>query len=125
MKALLKVLLITIVFVSCSEDDELKETCVTNNPMEELVWLKQLKSAFEQSTSANVVEIYEYRYKQQRVFYVNDCVGCADGLTKVYSCTGNVMCEFGGVAGLNTCPDFTNEAADKKLLWTNNVSIAN
>ncbi len=119
MKTVLKLICITLFIISCNKEEEIKETCVVDNPIEELFWLKQIKTGLEQSASASKAEIYEYTYKQQRVFSVNSCVGCSDSKTDIYNCAGNVMCEFGGIAGLNTCPDFDTEATNKKLLWKN------
>jgi hypothetical protein len=119
MKTLIKILSFLLLVTSCTKDDEIKEFCVLDNPLEDLVWLKEIKTNLEQSTSANKSEIYEYSYKKQKVFWVDTCVDCTDNLITVYNCTGNKMCEFGGIAGVNTCLDFTSEATNKKLLWKN------
>ncbi|MFY7670648.1 DUF6970 domain-containing protein [Tenacibaculum sp. MEBiC06402] len=119
MKTLLKLVSFLLLVSACTKDEELNEFCVLENPIEELAWLKNIKTGLEQSASDNKVEIYEYSYKQQRVFWVDTCVGCADNLITVYNCSGNVMCEFGGITGVNTCIDFSSEASGKKLLWKN------
>ncbi len=40
-------------------------------------------------------------------------------MDQVYNCQGQVICQFGGIAGLNTCPDFYDTATDKKVIWKN------
>lgn len=119
MKTFIKILSLLLLVTSCTKDDEIKEFCVLDNPLEDLVWLKEIKTNIEQTSSAGKAEIYEYSYKQQKVFWVDTCVDCPDNLITVYNCTGNKMCEFGGIAGVNTCVDFTSEATNKKLLWKN------
>jgi hypothetical protein len=119
MRTVLKLICFALILGACNKDEEIKETCLVDNPLEELFWLKQIKTGLEQSAAAGKAEIYEYTYKQQRVFSVNSCVGCSDSKTDVYNCGGNIMCEFGGIAGLNTCPDFDSQATNKKLLWKN------
>jgi len=36
-----------------------------------------------------------------------------------YDCEGNVICEFGGFDGRNTCPDFESNVSNMELIWTN------
>ena len=50
---------------------------------------------------------------------IDVCNGCADNLTTVYNCEGNVICEFGGIAGLNTCPDFDKNSTNKTIIYEN------
>ena len=64
-------------------------------------------------------EIIRYRYKGEFVFYVNGCLQCSDFITFVYNCEGKELCKFGGFAGYNTCPDFTDEATDPVVIWKN------
>jgi hypothetical protein len=95
-------------FVSNEEDGS---SCNTT-------WLKTLKSELRQNTDVKS-EIIQYVYNNQIVYYVDSCIGCADGLTVVYSCTGEVICQFGGIAGLNTCLDFAEKAIRRKVIWKN------
>ena len=106
-------------FISCNSIDEMNTTCRTNSPLEDLVWLKEIKTTFEQSTSAQKKKIIQYTYKNETVFLINTCVGCADNLTTMYNCKGEKICEFGGIAGVNTCTDFDESKANKKILWEN------
>ena len=41
----------------------------------------------------------------------------ADGLVLVYNCSGEVICEFGGIDGRNTCADFETEATNPVVLF--------
>lgn len=81
-------------------------------------WLKNIKTNLKQTTSVKS-EIIQYVYNSQVVYYIDSCIGCPDGLTMVYSCNGEVICQFGGIAGLNTCIDFAEKAVKKKVIWKN------
>jgi hypothetical protein len=118
MKSFLLVLCFSI-FISCSNTSDENLTCNVNNPLEEISWLQQIKTNFEQSASATKKQIIQYTYNEESVFLIDFCNGCADNLTTVYNCTGDVICEFGGIAGLNTCTDFNEIATNKIILWGN------
>lgn len=81
-------------------------------------WLKSIEADLKQNTTVKS-EIIQYQYNSQIVYYVDSCIGCPDGLTLVYSCNGDVICQFGGIAGLNTCLDFAEKAIKKKVIWKN------
>src|SRR5688572_26110444 len=81
------------------------------------VWLKTIiKNAQQNSSKAEVIR---YWYNGQTVYYINTCIDCADSMSQVHTCTGEVICQFGGIAGFNTCPDFNDTATDKKVIWKN------
>lgn len=103
---------------SCEKDkNDNKETiCGTTDPLEELDWLKNIVSELEDGP---LTEIYLYDYKEEKVFLINKCVNCPDGLVEVYNCDSNVICIFGGFTGMNTCPDFDSLAVKDLLLWKN------
>ena len=65
-------------------------------------------------------EIYAFKYKGQVVFLVGGCDNCSDSMGQLYTCDGQVICLFGGIAGLNTCPDFNDTATDQVLIWKRN-----
>jgi hypothetical protein len=101
--------------LSCNPDKN-GRVCGTDNPLEDLPWLKEV--AFVMSANANMIggQIIQYHYQGNYVFMVNDCYGCLDGLITVHNCDGDVICEFGGIAGLNTCLDFQETATDSTML---------
>jgi hypothetical protein len=111
--------LILILCISCSDNSAIIMVCNTNNPLEELVWLKEIKTGFEQSASVSKKKIIQYTYQNKSVFLIDICNDCADNLTAVYNCNGTLICEFGGIAGINTCPDFDKNVTNKIILWKN------
>jgi hypothetical protein len=110
-------LLLLLILPNCKENNEGKDACNTNDPLNEIQWLNELKTALEISAKMSGAQIISYRYHDADVFLVNDCYNCMDGMVRVYNCSGEVICEFGGFAGLNTCPDFFEEATDSIMLW--------
>ena len=111
-------LFISLSFISCLKDENVTNFSPTN-PLESLEWLKEKKENFERLMNSVKVEIFQFKYEGHDVFLINDCVDCTDALIKVYNCDGEVICEFGGIAGLNTCPDFQDNAQLVGVLWRN------
>jgi hypothetical protein len=89
--------------------------CNVENPLDELDWL--IKIVEDNTDNPASAEIYRCIYNQQEGFLIDLCVGCPDGLVQFYDCEGTVLCEFGGIDGRNTCPDFEENVSDKKLIW--------
>jgi hypothetical protein len=89
----------------------------TNNPLDELEWLNKIVA--ENKDNPAKAEIYKCIYKNQEGFIVDLCVNCPDGLVQFCDCEGNVICEFGGIDGRNTCPDFEDSISNKVLIWNN------
>ncbi len=121
MKIVLKLLFVFIIITSCSNDDKNieKDNCNADTPIEDISWLKAKKEAFEKLMGSTRIEIHSYFYNNETVFLIDDCMSCADALTVIYNCSGEKICEFGGIDGRNTCPDFKDKATNKKLLWRN------
>lgn len=108
--------LFLITFLGCSDTSNEKPSSkiCTDDPLENIDWLKDLIN----NTDSNGLEIIQYDYEQQTVFSINNCLNCADNLITIYDCQKNKVCEFGGIAGLNTCPDFDTEATNKTIIFS-------
>jgi hypothetical protein len=112
--------IIMLLLLSCKTSDKVQNPyCGSANPLEDLTWLKKIKIEMEMSEMAAGGQIIRYSYKGDDVFWVDRCHGCIDNLIDVYNCQGEVICEFGGIAGLNTCIDFHSEATDSTMLFNN------
>lgn len=117
------IIVMLITFDGCDKADNEMNTagsgtfCRTENPLEDLPWLRQIKQSFEMSAKPAGAQIIGYRYQGDDVFLISGCVGCADEMQEVYDCEGKVICRFGGIAGLNTCPDFFETATDSTMLY--------
>ena len=91
--------------------------CGVENPLEDLQWLKEIRDEITMRMSIAGAQIIQYTYHSEPVFWVNDCYNCPDVLISVYNCQGDVICEFGGIDGRNTCPDFASQATDSTMLF--------
>ncbi len=109
---------ILIILTSCKTNkmDATKEK--KTNPIKTITWLKEMVANFEKE-GFHKQKIEQYTYKDKEVYMVYNCYQCPDALTYVYDKDKNVVCEFGGFTGKNTCPDFEKKATQKKLLYTN------
>lgn len=106
-------LFLVLILTMCSQN---KNTDIPFwvNLCPDMTWLDALKS------SPLKVEIYVNVYKGERVFEVNPCaIGCADVMVSVYNCERKKICDFGGIAGVNTCPDYEQHSAGRVLYWKN------
>lgn len=114
-----------ILIVSCNkkdQDDDMETiilVCNVENPTEEILWLKEMITAFDLSASATQKKISLYQYNGNDVFLVEGCVGCVDGYSWLLNCTNEMICEFGSIAGLDTCPDFGENATFVEVLYPN------
>ena len=106
-----------ICFAACtSTDDNNKYPCGSDNPTEEIPWLKEIKDILVMSEKMTGFQIIRYIYKGEYVFYI-DASYNPDNVKAVYDCNGIIICEFGGPDGINTCPDFEAEATDSTMLF--------
>jgi hypothetical protein len=106
MKKILFVLFVSL--FSCDKNDCGKKC----NP----TWIDDVTKSITQN--GNKGEIIKYLYKNQEVYLVKGCLECADYIDVVRNCEGKIICEFGGIAGKDTCPDF-NKATKIEIVWKN------
>lgn len=116
----LKILIvgITLMLANCKTNRMEKSEGKETNPIEEIVWLKDMIAGFEKDMY-HKQKIEQYTYKEKEAYMVHTCYQCPDAITYVYDKEKNVICEFGGFVGKNTCPDFEEKATDKKILYNN------
>jgi len=122
MRRILYSLIISFSLVGCGNEGDpttINSQCFVNGSIENLEWLKEKIENFEKLMNSVRIDIHQYMYNNEPVFLINDCVDCADAISVVYNCAGDIICEFGGIEGKNTCPDFNDKATDKKLIWRN------
>ena len=119
-KILLATITILFLFASCKKnnDEEPQPTsCDIQNPLETIDWLKDTHFMFQASASPQATKIVQYTYQGECAFLIDNCVSCPDGGQVVYNQLQEVLCEFGTIAGLNTCPNFFDEVSDEVILW--------
>ena len=108
-----------IVLSACSIDDENNITCNTDNPLEDISWLKEIRDGFDSDMGSQRQMIIQYWYNGNDVLLIDNCYQCADALSVVYDCEKNIVCEFGGIDGRNTCHDFYQIATNEEILYDN------
>lgn len=105
-----------LILISCGQQKKSSEN--TTNPVEEINWIKEYIAATTKSPFPTKVVITQYTYKNQNVYLVNGCYNCADAVSYLYTSNKEQLCTFGGmIPNSNNCPDFFNEATDKKVIW--------
>lgn len=114
------VLLLFLIF-SCQRTTEEKlvpaSYCGTENPLEDLDWLNEIKTTMEMSAIAVGGQIIAWTYYGETVFWIDECYSCEDKIIEIYDCAGNKVCEFGGIGGWDTCGDFQENASDSTMLF--------
>ena len=108
-----------IIFSTASQccDDSFPEGRRICNNGETPAWIDGVISTIQESGYKG--EIIQYQYKGKTVFWINRCLNCTDAIVQVYDCQQNEICLFGGIAGSNACPDFSQKATNKKVVWEN------
>ena len=111
MKNYLVLLLILISVTNCKAQQQ-------SVPADTLpVWLNKKIEAFTSSNPGGEGRIEKFLYDEQTVYMVNFCVACPDNLVHIYNEEEEEVCKFGGIAGINTCPDFTDKAVSQGIVW--------
>ena len=108
-------LFVLIIFHSCEEIPS-PTTCEVPEPEKNIEWLR---SVIEEAEAGRDLtgKITLYSYQNKEVFLQEVSLNIADGIDYVRGCEGDTLCEFGGLLGLNTCPDFTENAKELRVLW--------
>ncbi|HPE55858.1 MAG TPA: hypothetical protein P5514_08440 [Bacteroidales bacterium] len=118
---ILPFIFILIIGNACTNNTEEKlkpaNYCGTQNPLDDLDWLKEIKTTMEMTANAIGGQIIAWKYKGETVFWVDDCYSCDDKLIFIYDCSGTKICEFGGIGGWDTCGDFQVNASDSTMLF--------
>ena len=121
MKTQILLLFGLLFFLACDNEESEFSTC-EDNPIENVAWIKELIEAENLIEDTNGLEITQYNFDGNTVFCVDRCINnCSDSLINVYDCEQNLICELGGIAGLNTCPNFETEAINQGIVFTNRV----
>ena len=111
MKAILKSLIVMLVLMSCEGLDLPGDlpSCIED----------QIKAEVRNSQvrEPNKASVEAYLYQGEKVYIFDPGSGYADWLFTAYNTKCEVICQFGGFAGMNTCPDFTENAEYLGLVW--------
>jgi len=67
------------------------------------------------------VDLVSFNGETFIVFWGNDPL-CSDALTVVYNCEGDIVCTYGGIAGINQCPMFFNTYTYMTTIWDKKIA---
>ena len=105
---------------SCSENNPKEQVCNVDNPLTDLLWLKEIIDEIKGNTEAESFKVYQCTYKYGTGFLIE--VGVVNTYNYRYSlrnCEGISICGYGGFIG-DTCGEFNIDFDNKKLIWENN-----
>jgi hypothetical protein len=111
MKAILLILLIPILGLSCRK--ETQNACKFNNPLEDITWMKELKSSMTNCSCE--ISIIQGTYYNKTVFFIATTDELCDGIDaqSLFDCNGNVVRTF----NMNDYRDFYNLVTTDKVLY--------
>lgn len=114
MKHLIFIFTAALLLSSCkSEQIEVKNACNSGNPMDEVIWLKNLKSSIDKS--ACDVSIVQGTYNNQTVFFtlITDPLCNSVNMPTLYNCEGDIVRTF----NINDYKEFNNLVKTVKILY--------
>ncbi|MES2620984.1 MAG: hypothetical protein V4615_09030 [Bacteroidota bacterium] len=89
--------------------------CGADKPLDDIPWLRQIKE-----TATNKTQIYKESYNYGREgFFIVSCAdtNCNYPLSSLMTCTGDVLCSYGGVVGI-ICYDSIYQTTTKELIYS-------
>jgi hypothetical protein len=87
-------------------------TCKFENPLTDLLWLKELVDKLDSTRT----KIHQYTYKYGIGFLVAMPVGTDDCLGSFKNCEGKTICYTTGLMGF-TCTEFEIDFESRKFIW--------
>ena len=116
MKTFLYFFLMALI-LSCKPNSSLQKKAKS---VEELPWIKEQIASFKKNPFPSKSAITTYQHKGKTVYLIESCYECPDAVSLLYNSKKEKLCTFGGmIANTNNCPDFFEEATDKKIIWKN------
>ena len=106
-KTQLCIFFLLILMISCNNNKD-SRVCNVENPLEELVFLKEAVNTINVIDCAGKSCITQYFYNSETVFEVNIC-----GQIIVYNCYGKVICSLEE----KSCFDFDRLRKNKIILY--------
>ena len=119
--ALCFVVVTLFVASGCDKSETPPITCIVDNPVTDLPWLKEIVDGFEYDAVTlgynPQARIYQCTYKDGIGFLLEMCVGCPDAGYSFRNCEGVILCGGGGHSGEDNCSEWNINSENKKLIW--------
>lgn len=119
MKKILVLIFGILILTTCKKKVE-NTDCFKEDPFE-IDWLNNIRQVMINDTVVSdfgTPYIKMYTYKGNKVFEIYSCLGCSDQMTIILNCKNEEICTFGGIGGLNTCPDFYETYTDEEVIYS-------
>jgi hypothetical protein len=114
MKIALNLLTVLLVFLSCSDDEDInRPACGVDNPAKELSWLKTEIDNREANVNEDTKYCYitQGEYEGQTVFVYWDCNPLIDKNIPVFDCDGNML------GGTRENPISLDDLENQIIIW--------
>jgi len=105
-----------LVLVCFTDNSEEINTRNLNNHLEELAFSKEAQDSQDLLDWIGIGSIIQYTFNLAHVFEASTCSQIACDQTLSYNDTGEVICTFGKIADVNTCPYFYKKVTNKIIL---------
>ena len=97
------------------------EPCNIDDPLNNLIWLKEIVDRFEYDAVIfgynPYARIYQCNYKNGVGFMLEMCVECPDAEYSFRNCEGIELCSGRGFSDVDNCSEFNIDLENKKLIW--------
>lgn len=123
MKTLIKIIflcgIIGISAFSCEKEDAAYCACGVENPLDKIVWLKNLKTDLTADTEIDSAKIILYDYLESSAFYVHIHKKLLfDTPSPIYNCEGSIIFKVGGNQLNDTSTIFFSNARNPIIIWS-------
>jgi hypothetical protein len=121
LKIALSIFLVLLLGInSCEHDSLLDEACGTNDPSENIIWLKNLITDINTNQNQNLETVGIRNYKSQDIIMVTwSLVGIQDAPTgSIYNCNGDLLYICGGNQPVDSCSYILINSQLTGYIWT-------
>lgn len=115
------VLLFSLSGIACEKEDSIS-VCGINDPLNNLHWLRDIKTSLEENNDINSAQIILYKLDNVDYIYVQKSIALAyDFPNTIYDCEGNEKFNCGGNQPIDACSTFFFKAEKITILWGKEV----
>ncbi|MFZ5942436.1 MAG: DUF6970 domain-containing protein [Bacteroidota bacterium] len=117
-KSFLPVLLVLLILLVNCSDYPKEEFCGVSDPLKNINWLHEIYLFAERNNVKS--RITKVIYKDEEGFIIETFIDQpADNMVTFRNCSNEIICEWGGIGGIISCPDFQDYVTFSEILWTN------
>jgi len=118
-KGLVGLLILISTFSGCEEKPLVHDACGIENPTENISWLNNIISNFENNPTYDLKSIDLYRDQSNDIILILwQCIGISDTPTGgIYNCQGESLYSCGGIQQYDSCNYFLSKCEYVANLW--------